>query len=90
MSRKKKEPSDEPGPVQTGRSEGGGRPKLAFTRYFNYQYCMVHILQTRVRRESRILPNNRATILHEGRQCRWADVDMVDSCTTASQENNIL
>jgi len=35
-------------------------------------YCMVHRLQTRVRRGSRILLNNRATVLHQGGQCGWA------------------
>ena len=33
---------------------------------------MVHRLQTRVRRGSRILLNNRAIVLHQGGQCGWA------------------
>jgi len=33
---------------------------------------MVYSLQTRVRRGSRLLPNNRAIVLHQGWQCRWA------------------
>jgi len=45
---------------------------LAFTRYCYYQYCMVHSIRTRVRRGSRLLPNNRAIVLHQGGQCRWA------------------
>jgi len=45
---------------------------LAFTRYCYYQYCMVYRIQTGGRKVSRILSNNRATVLHQGRQCRWA------------------
>ena len=45
---------------------------LAFTRYCHYQYCMVYSLQTKFRRGSRILPNDRAIVLHQGWQCRWA------------------
>jgi len=45
---------------------------LAFTRYCYYQYCMVYGIHTRGRRGGRILPNSRAVILHQGRQCRWA------------------
>jgi len=48
------------------------RRELAFTQYCYYQYCMVHSIQTRVRRGGRILPNNRALVLHQGGQCRWA------------------
>jgi len=45
---------------------------LAFTRYCYYQYGMVYSIQTGVRKGSRILPNNRAIVLHQGGQCRWA------------------
>jgi len=45
---------------------------LAITRYWYYQYCMAHSIQTRVRRGSLILPNNRAIVLHQIGQCRWA------------------
>jgi len=43
---------------------GGPSFNLAFTRYCYYQSCIVYSLQTRVRRGSRILPNNRALVLH--------------------------
>jgi len=45
---------------------------LAFTRYCYYQYCRVYSIQTLVRRGSRILPDNRAIVLHQGGQYRWA------------------
>jgi len=46
------------------------RPRAAFTPYCYYQYGMVHSIQTGVRRGSRILPNNRAIVLHQAGQCR--------------------
>jgi len=45
---------------------------LTFTRYCYYQYFMVYGIKTGGRTEGRILPNSRATVLHEGGQCRWA------------------
>ena len=47
---------------------------LAFTRYCCYQYCMVYSRQTGGRKGSRILSNNRALVLLQGEQCRWAEV----------------
>ena len=46
--------------------------ELAFTRYCSYQYCIVRSIQTGGRKEIRILSNNRAILLHQGGQCRWA------------------
>jgi len=43
---------------------------LAFIQYCYYQYCLVYSMQTGFRRISRILPNNRAIVLHQGGQCR--------------------
>jgi len=65
----------------------GAGEGLAFTQYCDYQYSVVYSSQTRVRRGSRILPDNRAIVLRQGWQCRWAaGVErMVDSCTIASQ-----
>jgi len=37
-----------------------------------YCHCMVYSIQTGGRWGSRILPNNRAIVLHQGGQCRWA------------------
>ena len=34
---------------------------------------MVHSIQTRGRKGSRMLSNNRAIVLHQGGQCRWAE-----------------
>jgi len=48
------------------------RPTLAFTRYYYYQYYMVHSIRTRVRKGSRILCNHRAIVLHQGGQGRRA------------------
>jgi len=47
---------------------------LAFTRYCYcyYQSCIVYSIQTEGRKASRILSNNRAILLHQGGQCRWA------------------
>jgi len=52
----------------------GPRASLAFTftRYCYCQYCMVYSIQTRGRKGTRILSNNCALVLHQGRQCRWA------------------
>jgi len=33
---------------------------------------MVYSIQMGVRTESRILPNNRAMVLHQGGKCKWA------------------
>jgi len=61
--------------------------RLVFTRYCYHQHCMVYSIQTGGRRGSRILSNNRAIVLHQDGQCRWAGVNqrMVDSRTTASK-----
>jgi len=48
------------------------RYSLAFTRYCCYEYCMVYGIQTGGREGSRILSNNRAVVLHQGEQYRWA------------------
>jgi len=45
---------------------------LALTRYCYYQYCMVYSIDTGGRKGSRTPSNNRAIILHQGGQCRWA------------------
>jgi len=45
---------------------------LAFTRYCYYQYCTVYSIHTGDRKGSRIMSNNRATVLHQGGQCTWA------------------
>jgi len=60
---------------------------LAFRRYCHDQYCVVYSLQTRVRRGSRTLLNNRAIVLDQGGQCRWVGGNerRVDSWTTALQ-----
>ena len=58
---------------------GGNPPRvnlmmnpLALTRYCYYQFCLVSSIQTGGRWGSRILPNNRAIVLYQGGQCRWA------------------
>jgi len=58
-----------------GGGGGGVRPpprELAFTRYCDYQYCVVYSIQTGGWKGSRILSNNRAMVLHQSGQCRWA------------------
>jgi len=44
---------------------------LAFARYWYYQKCVVYSIHTGGRKGSRILSNNRATVLEQGGQCRW-------------------
>jgi len=46
------------------RNGFGVHPNLAFTRYWYYQYCMVYSIQTRGRKGSLILSNDRAIVLH--------------------------
>jgi len=45
---------------------------LGITRYCYYQYCKVYSTQIGVWMGSRILPNHRAIVLHQGGKCRWA------------------
>jgi len=45
---------------------------LAFTRYCDYQSCMVYSIQTGGRKGILILSNDRALVLLQGGQCRWA------------------
>jgi len=47
-------------------------PHSKFPRYCYYQYCMVYNIHMGGRKASRILSNNRAIVLHQGGQCRWA------------------
>jgi len=55
------------------KGKGMALRNLAFTRYCYYQYCIVYnSMQTEGRKASRILSNNRAILLHQGGQCRWA------------------
>ena len=46
--------------------------RLALTRYCYYQHCMVYSIHTGGGRGSCILSNERAMVLYQGRQCRWA------------------
>jgi len=49
--------------MQEGGAGGGG---LAFTPNWYYHYCMVYSVQAGGRKGSRILPNSRAIVLHQG------------------------
>jgi len=45
---------------------------LALTQYCYYQYCIMYSIHTGGGRGSCILSNERAMVLYQGRQCRWA------------------
>ena len=44
---------------------------MAFTRYWYDQSCMAYSIQTGGRKGSRLLPKDRAIVLHQGGECRW-------------------